>query len=169
MKPEPLRSVAPAVGLAEPEMMALRSKPQDVRRQAILDAAREVFLEDGFAGASMSAIALRLGGSKATLYSYFTSKHQLFAAYIEEACARATADAFDHVLGDDAPIETTLEQVGERLLAHIYAPWAIDNFRVVVAEARRSPELAALFYTRGLRWVGGSWRPSWTVRPSARD
>ncbi len=53
----------------------------------ILDAAAEVFLEEGFAAASMSAIAARVGGSKGTLYNYFRSKEELFEAYIQRHCA----------------------------------------------------------------------------------
>ena len=53
---------------------------RDARRELILDVAQDVFLEEGFAAASMSTIAARLGGSKGTLYNYFRSKDELFAA-----------------------------------------------------------------------------------------
>ena len=42
---------------------------RDARREAILDVASDVFLEEGYANASMSTIAARLGGSKGTLYN----------------------------------------------------------------------------------------------------
>ena len=47
---------------------------RDVRREGILDVARGVFLSEGYATASMSTIAAKLGGSKGTLYNYFKSK-----------------------------------------------------------------------------------------------
>jgi AcrR family transcriptional regulator len=50
------------------------------RRQAILEKALEVFREFGFDRASMSEISKRIGGSKATLYSYFESKEELFTS-----------------------------------------------------------------------------------------
>ena len=53
------------------------------RRSAIMDCAEDIFLEEGFQAASMSAIAARLGGSKGTLYNYFESKEELYAAVIE--------------------------------------------------------------------------------------
>src|SRR5258708_22025925 len=59
---------------------------RDARREAILDVAQDVFLEEGFANASMSTIAARLGGSKGTLYNYFKSKDDLFNAYVERRC-----------------------------------------------------------------------------------
>jgi AcrR family transcriptional regulator len=62
----------------------LRDTPnfKDQRRERIIQVARSVFFEVGYAGASMSLISQRLGGSKATLYAYFSSKEELFAAII---------------------------------------------------------------------------------------
>ena len=57
----------------------MRVKTEE-RRQAILVKALEVFRELGFDRASMSEISKRIGGSKATLYSYFDSKEELFTA-----------------------------------------------------------------------------------------
>src|SRR6185295_1190591 len=60
----------------------MRVKTEE-RRQAIIDTAYKVFQEEGFDRASMSEIAKRLGGSKATLYSYFNSKEELFTAVMK--------------------------------------------------------------------------------------
>ncbi len=60
----------------------MRVKTEE-RRQAIIEKAREVFQEEGFDRASMSEIAARVGGSKATLYSYFKSKEELFVAVMK--------------------------------------------------------------------------------------
>ncbi|MFY0108264.1 TetR/AcrR family transcriptional regulator, partial [Acinetobacter baumannii] len=62
------------------------ARKQD-RRQAILDAARTSFFEQGYDGTSMSGLLATLGGSKATLWSYFRSKEELFAAVLDEATA----------------------------------------------------------------------------------
>ncbi len=58
--------------------------PRDERRQAMVAIASDVFMEEGYAATSMSAIAARLGGSKGTLYNYFRSKAALFTAVVEE-------------------------------------------------------------------------------------
>ena len=60
----------------------------DDRRAAMLEIARAAFLREGYAAASMAEIAAKIGGSKATLYSYFPSKKDLFAAVIEEEVRR---------------------------------------------------------------------------------
>ena len=62
----------------------MRAK-SETRRQAILDAAAQVFQETGFERTTMAAICERLGYSKATLYNYFPSKETLFSAVVFEA------------------------------------------------------------------------------------
>ena len=55
----------------------------ETRRLAIIKAAADAFLELGYEKTSMSLIAERLGGSKATLYSYFKSKEELLLAVLD--------------------------------------------------------------------------------------
>jgi len=57
------------------------------RRQAMLDAACEVFLEHGFEGASVADVVRRSGGSLATLYASFGSKEGLFEAIVAQISA----------------------------------------------------------------------------------
>lgn len=61
--------------------------PADVRRAAqrrrILTAARRLFLAQGYAATTMSAIAAEVGGSKTILWSHFDSKEALFAALVD--------------------------------------------------------------------------------------
>lgn len=61
------------------------------RRAAVLDAAVEVFAEDGIHGAAMERIARRAGVAKASCYEVFASKDELFAAAVAEADARLGA------------------------------------------------------------------------------
>src|SRR5258705_5325413 len=90
---------------------------RDARREAILDVAQEVFLEEGFAAASMSTIAARLGGSKGTLYNYFRSKDELFKAYVERRCLWQNDEVFA-ILSGEAP-EKALHRIARSFLAHI--------------------------------------------------
>lgn len=120
------------------------------RRQRILDVAREVFLAEGYAAASMSVIAARVGGSKGTLYNYFPSKASLFAALVERECGPegwvGSILACDH---SDA--EAVLTAIGARFLEFVLAPRTDAIHRMVITECRRFPELGRAFYEKGPR------------------
>jgi AcrR family transcriptional regulator len=120
----------------------------DERRQAILDIAGELFTQEGYAAASMSAIAARLGGSKGTLYNYFTSKTELFAAYMAEACV-ANSEALFGTTDDETPIREALRRIGTGFLTFILREDAMSVHRLVIAEAQRFPELGQAFYEAG--------------------
>ena len=79
------------------------------------------FSERGYDGASMSAIVARAGGSKQTLYSYFSSKEELFIEMMAHAL-NTHIDAAYAELADENNIVTSLRAFGER-----YLPYA--NFR----------------------------------------
>lgn len=121
---------------------------RDQRREAILQVAREVFFENGYSAASMSEIAARLGGSKGTLYNYFKSKEELFEAQVRDLCGHITEDTLERGGIDGLPREV-LANFGERLLKHLYDGQSVKLFRVLVAEAHRSPELGRIFFEVG--------------------
>ena len=122
---------------------------RDARRELILDVAQEVFLEEGFANASMSTIAARLGGSKGTLYNYFKSKDDLFNAYVERRCLWQD-EIFAAPLDDAAPAET-LRRIGRAYLSRVLTVFNLRNFRLIASEAERSPEIGQTFYNAGPR------------------
>ena len=110
----------------------------EARRQAILAAATQVFQETSFERASMSQICLRVGYSKATLYSYFSSKEELFFEVISlaiEAEFQATHDTLDTSVAD---VTQALETFGRRLLTFLYSPQVLTVRRLVVSEAARA-------------------------------
>ena len=51
--------------------MVTVARKRNQRREAIIDAARQVFFESGYTATTMSRIAARLGGAKGALYNYF--------------------------------------------------------------------------------------------------
>ena len=115
----------------------MRTK-SETRRQAILQAAAQVFQEMGYERAAMSDISAHVGYSKATLYSYFASKEELFYEMVTQATEaefRATHEALDPTVEDIRP---ALQRFGERLLALLYSPQVQAVRRLVIAEAGRS-------------------------------
>jgi AcrR family transcriptional regulator len=58
----------------------------------VLDAARRVFLERGYAGATIDAIAEEAGFSKGVVYSQFAGKPDLFLALLEQRITERAAE-----------------------------------------------------------------------------
>lgn len=120
------------------------------RRKAFIDAARELFFINGYAGTSMSSIAAKVGGSKTTLWTYFPSKADLFAAVLDDLI-----DTYGQTLRvelpDEEAVADVLRRFGRVLLATVTSPPMPSLYRLVVSEVERFPHLAQLFYERGPR------------------
>ncbi len=119
----------------------------DIRRMELADVAEQVFLERGFANTTMQMIASRAGGSKETLYRHFASKEALFAEIVGRKAARISGP--ESALARDGTPEQVLFELGHSLLSMMTRSDTSSLFSVVVAEAPRSPELAAIFYAHG--------------------
>jgi AcrR family transcriptional regulator len=72
-------------------------------RQAILDAARDLFVHEGYRNVSIRKIAERIEYSPAAIYSYFPSKDDIFFALAEEGFRRLDAKVRS-VLGSADPL-----------------------------------------------------------------
>ncbi len=121
----------------------------DERRQTILDAAAAVFREQGFEGATMSAICQRAGGSKATLYGYFASKEELFVAVTTDAM-HAERDELFEALTHEGDLRETLEHCGHAFLKLRLSSAALAIQRVILAQGART-ELGKALYDYGPR------------------
>lgn len=120
---------------------------RDQRRDRILQVAREVFFEQGFAAATMSMIAARLGGSKATLYAYFKSKDDLFDAIIADQCS--VIQKLLRLEDEGSDIRTTLVDLGREMLTAMTSDLSVRTLQLIIEETRRNPELARRFDETG--------------------
>jgi AcrR family transcriptional regulator len=122
----------------------------EAKRQAILDEAARAFRQLGFERTSMTEISARMGGSKATIYNYFTSKEELFF----EVMAVSTEDEFGAVHAalehDCLEVEDALYRFGVRLLSFLYSQPLQAQRRLNISEVGRSPQLGKLIYERGV-------------------
>jgi AcrR family transcriptional regulator len=121
----------------------------DAKRRAILAAAAEVFREHGFAGASMSAVCERVGGSKATLYRYFTSKEDLFVTLMLEAVLEHANAVFETLKPSD-DLRRTLEKFGAGVLTLNLSENMLAVRRNSIAEAARAG-LGQVLFDRGAK------------------
>lgn len=118
------------------------------RRNAILDVAEEIFLQEGYAAASMSAIAQKVGGSKATLYNYFSSKEDLFSACVLRRCEYNRAEIYS-LAPDDEDFRAALTRLGKNYVNVVMSETNLRHFRLIAAEAERTPEFGQIFYETG--------------------
>lgn len=117
------------------------------RRAAIIGLATRAFLEHGYDRATMSGIAADLGGSKGTLWSYFGSKEELFAAVLDSATV-AFRSLMTSMLDPVLPIGDVLVSFGEKFISRITMPDALALQRLIISEVERFPEIGRIFYDR---------------------
>lgn len=113
-----------------------------------MEAARAAFFANGYAATSMSSISAAVGGSKTTLWTYFPSKQDLFAAVVDDVVehyGRALEVSF--VAGED--VGHALRRFGRALLETLHFDPVLSLHRLAIGEAGRFPELGALFHERG--------------------
>src|SRR3981081_3880645 len=120
-----------------------RTRPRgEIRRAQILDAAVEVFLENGYGGATIDLVVARAGASKATVYSCVGVKDGLFAAIVEERVERILSAFGDpEVVHSDVP--HALAHIAQRYMEVAMAPDAVGIWRLILGTALRFP------HTRG--------------------
>jgi TetR/AcrR family transcriptional regulator, mexJK operon transcriptional repressor len=121
------------------------------KRHAILAAATEIFLRDGYLGTSMDDIAAISGVSKQTVYKHFASKEALFI----EIVTSMTGDAGDSVhtdppeIGAGFNVRAYLLDYAQRQLTVVLTPRLMQLRRLVIGEVGRFPDLARVLYERG--------------------
>jgi AcrR family transcriptional regulator len=154
--------------------------------RAIVLAAREHFLRDGFAGASMDGIAKSAGVSVKTIYSHFADKEELFSKVMIAACT-------DHLLSEELPSDEVLAQrfvwfreanqrglmaAGREYLRHLLSEEQLALYRVVTSEANRFPELGRQYQKNIARGRTGiliaylrsvTRKKAWTKRNAGQD
>lgn len=108
----------------------------------LLDAAQELFLNQGYGATTVEQVASRIGATKRTIYAKFGDKAGLFAAMAR----RLVESRRGWLVGD--PIGETIDArlicFGTQLLSLVLAPDILALHRVLTAESQRFPELATL-------------------------
>ncbi|MCG9729218.1 TetR/AcrR family transcriptional regulator [Shewanella sp. Isolate13] len=123
------------------------------KREQILQAAKQLFCEQGFPNTSMDEVAKLAGVSKQTVYSHFGCKDDLFVASIESKC-------LIHGVNQDVFSDPSLPEESMMLFAKhfgevITSPEAVTVFKACVAQADSHPEISELFYSAGPQHILG--------------
>jgi AcrR family transcriptional regulator len=107
--------------------------------ERILDAAKTVFLANGFEGASVDEIAQTARAGKPTIYARFSSKAALFAAVICRHAARNTQ--YENLVPQGRTFRARLISLGLTLIERAFVEDTIGLMRTAIAENPRFPEL----------------------------
>lgn len=118
------------------------------RRAHIVAIAREHFFQHGFAGTTMSAIALTLGGSKATLWSYFASKEALLEAVVRDTTEVVQRDTILSLPTDGDPADR-LTELCRSMIERACSPIVTKLIRLIGPLADQQPEIAKIFFECG--------------------
>ncbi|GGQ71215.1 TetR/AcrR family transcriptional regulator [Streptomyces althioticus] len=129
------------------ELSAHHRRLAQRKREAIITAATELFLDRGYDGTSLARIAEAAGVSKSTLFKQFPTKAALFEAIVAESWQRdADDDAARPRTGD---LRSGLTAIGRRYADLVGRPGMAALFRIVIAELPRFPELGRMQFQLG--------------------
>lgn len=118
-----------------------------------MEAAATLFLSQGVMATSMDNVAKASGVSKQTVYSHFESKDLLYTAVIEHKCSEYHLDPalICQALSENATLQDVLMHIGVQFIRLLQDEDVIAMYRIVISEAKNSPDVARLFYDVGPR------------------
>jgi TetR/AcrR family transcriptional repressor of mexJK operon len=132
--------IAPAASESPQPRLDRRSA---AKHAAILKAATEVFLREGYTRASVDAIAEAAGVGKQTVYGHFGDKQRLFLAVVEHAKTAngVGPDDLAALVTDSGDPQADLTAAAKRLIRAVTAPEVAALNRLTIAELTHHPEL----------------------------
>lgn len=119
-------------------------------QDSILDVATELFLNHGFGATSIEAVAKGARISKRTFYHRYRDKAALFQAVMRRLIERWLSPS-GPVIAETGPLEEVLVRTALRILSIALSEEALALHRLLVAEAKRFPELAEAVTRSGAR------------------
>jgi AcrR family transcriptional regulator len=119
-----------------------QSSAEHPMQDRILGAAFKAFTEDGYAETSTLEIARRAKISKRDLYANFSSKHAVLVACIKSRAERMRLPPDLPTPRNQQMLASTLTGFATNLVCEVSHPSVIATFRLAIAEATRSPEIA---------------------------
>ena len=120
----------------------------DLKMRQILDGARQIFLADGFEGASMNDIARAASVSKGTLYVYFPSKEILFEALVRHDRSLQAEQLFQFPEDDD-DLAHVLMRIGVGLMEQMCTADHLAHLRLVIGAVAKYPRIGQAFHAAG--------------------
>ena len=121
-----------------------RESKREMRRQAILAAAHDLFIEKGYEATTLGDIVGRSGGSLATLYEMFENKPGLLRAMVSEKCG-VISETIDRAISAHRPPREALREVADHMFDKIIDSDLAALFQAVASQ----PDLGRQLYAAG--------------------
>ena len=127
-----------------------RGRPPGRAGRELLAVAREVFLDRGFAGTTMDAVAARARVSKQSLYAAYASKGALYEAVVKDWVDLGHDALAPHTraLAQAGDVRSALLALAGALQAGILSPPVLQMRTLVAAQADAFPDVAADYASR---------------------
>ncbi len=118
---------------------------REKKRTAILNAAQETFLSQGFIQASMDKIAVQAKVTKQTVYRYFPSKIDLFKATLQHMGGDSQNNFF--ITLEKPEIAEALQSFAESFIHTHLSETHLCTMRLLIAESAKAPEVTSTFFS----------------------
>jgi len=131
---------------SHPDSVLRRQRRPEARPDEILDAAFEVFGDQGFARARLDDVARLAGVCKGTLYLYFSSKEELFREMVRARVVINIATGEELLRSHRGSSRELLELMAARMWELLRKPATAKLARLVTSELANFPELARFYF-----------------------
>ena len=114
------------------------------KQEAIKVAAKDLFLQHGYANTTMEMVAAQAGVSIMTLYRHFRGKDVLFQAVMQHLCSQKAKEGRE-MFWQGNPAEV-LRRLGQLRLAYALNPEEIALYQVILGAMEHFPEVGQMYY-----------------------
>lgn len=123
------------------EEKTIKIRDKSIKRKSIIDAAIQVFLDEGFEKASMDRISEVAIASKRTVYNHFSGKQDLFQAVLEQFEQEMSSLKNIHY-DKNKPIEEQLEEFVDCEISVVKNQKSMGLIKLLLTVFIRHPEIA---------------------------
>ena len=120
---------------------------KEKKKGAIIQAAQDVFLSEGYVLASMDKIAAQAQVTKQTIYRYYPSKVDLFKATLEQMGESSEVSFLAHLQEPD--VKEALYKFAKGFIQAHLSNEHLATLRLLVAESSKAPEMISSFCAVG--------------------
>ncbi|EGU36461.1 transcriptional regulator [Vibrio ichthyoenteri ATCC 700023] len=119
------------------------------KRTRIIEVATALFIEQGYKDTSLDQIVAVCGGSKQTLYRYFSNKEGLFVAVLGYNTKTSLESVFRLSESHQQSLQSTLEQFALQYLAGICSNPMLGLYRIIASDFNKHDSVAWQFWQTG--------------------